>query len=173
MSIETLIKSEPNLNRKIILYQNPNNPQSRTAQRERILAPGRLLINRPEPGQLVDLLGQSHSNRHRRSRHIIGRPQRRVVIFRRIRHGVRQPGLARIVAAHQALQFGELIDHLGAEIGLGHPRGLLGLICISLDQRGQLTRQGRHTVDQLGLGAQLVVEGDVFQRLHPSLHARA
>ena len=46
----------------------------------------------------------------------------------------------RVVAAHQALQFGEFADHLGEQIGLGEPRGALRLLDIGADQRRELAR---------------------------------
>ena len=43
----------------------------------------------------------------------------------------------RVVAAHQALQFGELADHLGDEVGLGEPRRALGESRIGADHGRQ------------------------------------
>jgi len=50
------------------------------------------------------------------------------VIADGVGHGVGQTFGAGVVAAHQALQFGELTDHLGDEVGLAQPRGEFGLI---------------------------------------------
>jgi hypothetical protein len=53
------------------------------------------------------------------------------------------PWSLRIFAAHQALQLGELADHLGDEVGLGESRGLFGEVRIGVDERRQLPRQRR------------------------------
>ena len=75
-----------------------------------------------------------------------------------------------IVAAHKPLKFGEFIDHFGRQIGLGETCGRAGLISIGPDHRGELSGQCLHARDQLGLCAQLIVEGHIGQTVHPCLH---
>ena len=43
-----------------------------------------------------------------------------------IRHGVRLSVVARIIASHDALQFGEFMNHTGTEVGLAQKRRLVG-----------------------------------------------
>ena len=75
---------------------------------------------------------------------------------------------AGVVAAHQALQFGKLADHLGDEIGLGEACGLFSHVRIRiLDDAflDQPARQLRHALHLVGDGAQLLMEGDPLQTL--------
>jgi hypothetical protein len=44
---------------------------------------------------------------------------------------------SRVVAAHEALQFGKLSHHLGDEVGLGEARGPLGQVRVGPDHRGE------------------------------------
>ena len=48
---------------------------------------------------------------------------RQVVVVDRLPHGFRLAGLARVDAAHRALELGELAHHVGREIGFRQPRG--------------------------------------------------
>ena len=66
-----------------------------------------------------------------------------------------------VVAAHQALQLGELADHLGDEIGLGEPRRALGQ-CRDRRRRcgASSRRQRRDALHALVLRAELLVEDD-------------
>ena len=78
----------------------------------------------------------------------------------------RRGGLAlrgRVVAADEALQFGELADHFGDEVGLGEAGGALGERRVGPDDPGQLPRQRRDAFHALVLGAELFVEDDGFQ----------
>ena len=52
---------------------------------------------------------------------------RQVVEVDRLPDFLGQPFLARVDAAHGALELGELADHVGREIGLGQPRRLCGV----------------------------------------------
>ena len=79
--------------------------------------------------------------------------------------------IERIVAAHHALQLGELADHAGNEIGLGHDRRPLGKIRIGPDERRQFAGQRPNAMHPLILRAQLLVEDDVLQLRHPDFEA--
>ncbi len=75
----------------------------------------------------------------------------------------------RVIAAHEALQLGELADHLGREVGLGQPRRLLGQRRVRADMRGDLPRQRGDALHALALSAELLVEADGVQLLEPLL----
>ena len=134
-----------------------------TPKREGIARSGRLLVDGEETSQRIQLVRQRNRHRHRRRRNLVPLPHRLVMIADCVRDGIRQTLRAGIIAAHKALKLGELADHLGNEIGLGEPRGLLGLIRVSaLDNAllHQPARQLRHALDLVGNGTQLLVEGD-------------
>ena len=65
-----------------------------------------------------------------------------------------------VVAAHEALELGELADHLADEVGLGEVRRALGEGRVGADDRGQLPGEGGDAVDALALRAELLVEDD-------------
>ena len=92
---------------------NADHAQRRAPQRIRVLRSGRLLVDRPEARQNVDLVGQRDGDRHRIGRHEIVRALRLVVILDGVRRPLRPRPAPGVVAAHQALQLGEFADHLG------------------------------------------------------------
>jgi len=64
-----------------------------------------------------------------------------------IGHRGRFAVVQRVIAAHHALQFGELADHAGAEIGLAQARGPGDLALVGVDQRRDIPRQGLDALD--------------------------
>ena len=72
----------------------------------------------------------------------------------------------RVIAAHHPLQFGELADHAGQQIGLGQDGGALGKVGLGTDQRRDLARQQPQALDAVILAAELVVENNVLQLQH-------
>ena len=88
-----------------------------------------------------------------------------------IGHGIGQAGGLGVVAAHDALQFGEFADHGRLQVGFGDPRRLFGIVRVGPNQGRDFAGQGGDAVDAVGLGAKLVVEGDVCQTCGHALHA--
>ncbi len=104
----------------------PDHAQSRPAQGERVLAPRGLLVDRPEPHQRVELVGERHRDGDRIARHPVGGAERLVMLLDGRADAVVLALERRVFAAHQALELGELADHLGDEVGLGETGGALG-----------------------------------------------
>jgi hypothetical protein len=78
----------------------------------------------------------------------------------------RRPAVvARVVAAHDALQLGELADHVGQQVGLGQARGDIGVVrqLVAAQLRADHLGDGAHALDALALRAQLVVVHDLGQ----------
>ena len=79
-----------------------------------------------EAGNGIQLVRQAHRHRHRVGRDRVALPDRLVMVADRggdagvfaLRGGV--------IAAHQALELGELADHAGDEVGLAETRGAVG-----------------------------------------------
>ena len=67
----------------------------------------------------------------------------------------------RVFAAHGALQFRELADHFGLQIGLGQHRRALGLRRLGTNDRRDLGCQPADALDAFALRAKLGVESDV------------
>ena len=79
--------------------------------------------------------------------------------------------IKRIVAAHEALQFGEFADHAGDQIGLGEARRAFGLLDIGANGLGDLTGQRPDALDAFALAAKLGVEGDGVEFFRPFFEA--
>jgi hypothetical protein len=77
--------------------------------------------------------------------------------------------VARIVAAHDALQFRKLADHVGEQIGLGQVRGALRRCRIGFQQPRNLASDLLDARDALQLAAELVVIHDVGETRHALL----
>ena len=67
----------------------------------------------------------------------------------------------RIITPHDSLQFGELGDHLGHQIGLAQQRGGARQIRVAFDELGQLGGQGLNPRDLFAQRAQPGVEHDL------------
>ena len=117
----------------------------------------------------IQLVRQAHRHRHRRGRHFVALPDRLVMVADRVGDGVGLALGAGVVAADQALQFGELADHPGDEVGLGEARGAFGDVggSAALDDPllDQPPRQLGHALDLVGDGAELLVEDDLLELL--------
>ena len=133
----------------LVVQHDPDHPQRRPSQRIGILAPGRLFVDRPEPDQRVDLVGERDSDRDRIGRHQVVRSLRLVVVLAGCGDGCVLALRLGVVAAHQALQFGEFADHLGQQVGLGELRRAPGLVDIGADQRRQFGRQSFDALNAL------------------------
>ena len=103
----------------------------RAAQAVRIARPGRPLAGGEHADDGVELVGQRHRRPgDRRLAELLARRRRvgfdadrQVVEVDRLPHLLGQPVLARVDAAHRALQLGELAHHVGGEVGLAQPAG--------------------------------------------------
>ena len=107
---------------QLVLEDDADHAQRGAAQREGVPRAGRLLADGEEADQRVDLVGQRHGDADRRGRAAVVGPERRVMLGDRVGDCRRLAVMERVVAAHDALQLGELADHAGREIGLGQPR---------------------------------------------------
>ena len=124
-----------------MLEDQTDDAERRAAKREGVLRAGGLLVDRPEADQRIELVGERHGDGDRVGGHAVGRSDRPVVILDRGRHRQVLAFGSGVVAPHQALQFRELADHLGDQIGLGELGGALGKLGVGRHQRGDLARQ--------------------------------
>ena len=157
---------------QLIFENDPDHPQRRAPQRIGVLAPRRLLVDRPEADQRVELVGERDRDRDRIGRHAIGGAERLVVILAGRGDACVLALGAGVVVAHQALQLGELADHLGQEIGLGEPRRALRLLDVGADQRRQLAASRSMRSMRSALRAELLVEDDVLELRQPLFERR-
>ena len=111
--------------------QNAHEALRRAAQPVRIARAGRPLAGGKHPDDGVELVGQRHGRPRRgggaelllRRRRVGFDADRQVVVVDRLPHRLGLAVLARVDAAHRALQLGHLADHVGREIGLAQPAG--------------------------------------------------
>ena len=151
------------------------------AQRKRILVPRGQIANAEHANQGLQLVGQRHHRAGVVARKQVTGKARFVMVFNGNRHTVAQAVVPRVVAAHGALQLGELAHHVGQQIRLGQARGLRHLagqhreLVLRLHSEGQLrqaqlfddARRNRgHTLRPLALRAQLVVVHHFTQSRH-------
>ena len=155
-----------------IVEHDPDHAERRAAQRIWILASGRLLVDRPEAHQRIELVGERDRDRHRIGRHEIVRALRLVVILARVCDGLVLALRLGVVFSHQALQLGEFADHVGEQIGLAELGGALDLRDVGADERRELDRQPLDARDALGLRAELLVKHDVLELRQPILEPR-
>ena len=143
-----------------VLENQPDDAERRAAERKGVLGAGRLLVDRPEADQRIELVGERHGDGDRVGGHAVGWTDRPVMVLdgRGDRHVLVRGG--GVIAPHQALQLGELADHLGDQIGLGKLGGALGERRIGRHQRRDLARQPLQPPDALALCAELLVEDD-------------
>ena len=76
--------------------------------------------------------------------------------------------MARVVAAHHALQLGEFAHHVGQQVGLGQLGGLIGRLGqhVAAQLLADGLGDGAHALDALALRAQLVVIDHFGQLRH-------
>ena len=112
------------------------------------------------PDQRLQLVGQRHAHADVAARQFVAGKARLVVVLDGEGDVVGQAIMQRVIAAHDALQFGELAHHVGEQVGLGQQRGLVGLqrqrfaAELAGRWRGQSPATRCHA---LALGAELVV----------------
>ncbi len=150
-----------------ILQHDADHAKRRAPQRIGVLAAGRLLVDRPEADERVELVGERDRDRNRRRRNAVVRPLRLVVVFDR-RGDARLLALGgRVIATHQPLQLRELADHFGREVGLGEMRRARRKLSVRADLRRKLARQRLDALDPLALRPELLVKDDEVKFLQP------
>ncbi len=106
-----------------VLDDEPDDAQGRAPQGIGILGARRLLVDRPEADERVDLVGKRHGERDGCARAAVVGAERRVMLGDGLGHRRRLALVERVIAPHDALQLGELADHAGHEVGLGEEGG--------------------------------------------------
>ena len=147
--------------RSVVLEHDPDHPERRAPQRVGVLAARRLLVDRPETHQRIELVGERDGGRDGIGRNAVARPLRLVMIFDRRRDVGGFALRLRVILAHQPLQFGEFADHFGDEIGLGELRARTARRAGSAPTSGARFFGERHdAADPLALAAQFLVKDD-------------
>jgi hypothetical protein len=114
--------------RQVFLDQHADHAQRMAAQRKRVLVARGQVADAEHADQGFQLVGQRHHHAGGVARQRVAGKARLVVVFDGIGHVFAQAVVAGVVAAHDALQLGELAHHVGQQVGLGQQRGLVGLL---------------------------------------------
>ena len=112
------------------------------AQRERVLLAGRLQADGPDADQGFQLVGQRHGEAGVRRRQGVAGEARLVVLGGGQRHFLVLAVVAGVVGAHDALQLGELADHVGQQVGLGQLGAAFGQRHVVAEALGDARRPG-------------------------------
>ncbi|MNS88943.1 hypothetical protein D3C72_1229370 [compost metagenome] len=134
------------------------------AQRERVLVARRRQADGPDADQGFQLVGQGHGGAGGGGRQAVAGKARLVVFGGGQGHFFRFAVMARVVRAHDALQFGEFADHVGQQIGLGQQGTAFGQGDVILQLGGDGAGQRLDALCACRLRTQLVVVDDVGQQ---------
>ncbi len=120
--VDQPIDSHPHLP-LVAIEQDLHEPLRRATEAERISRSGRLEADSKETDERLDLVGDRYDCAAPCSRQLVVNIQRQIVIVDRLPHAVGLSFLARVDAADLSLQIGELLHHLGDEIGFAQSSG--------------------------------------------------
>src|SRR5665647_1479259 len=159
-----------------VLERDAHDAHGRTPQAVRVARAGRLLAGDPRADDIVGLVGDGEEPAAQRARKRRCGRQRAVVLAHGPGDRVAQAARFSVDAAHDALQNGELDDHLTHEVGLGQPRGhaqrlgergrravAAGARAFGAGPDGQTGHQPLQAVRLVGQGAELLVEHHVAE----------
>ena len=138
------------------------------AQRERILVAAGLFADAEQAGQGFKLVGQRDAHADVAARQLVAGEARLVVVLDGEGDVVGKTVVQRVVAPHDALQFGELADHVGEQVGLGQERRLVGFQRqrLAADALADGAGDRLHPRHAFALSAELVVVDDLGQPQH-------
>jgi hypothetical protein len=114
--------------RQVAFDQHADHAQRVATQGEGILVAGGQLADAEHVGQRLQLVGQRDAEADIAARQFVAGEARLVVVLDGVGDLGRLAVVQRVVAAHDALQFGELADHVGQQVGLGQHGGAVGLV---------------------------------------------
>jgi hypothetical protein len=160
------------IERQGLFRENAHHAECRPPQAERVLVAAGRVPDAEDAGERVELVGERDADRHRFLRQCAARSLGKVVLLDRGRNRRGFAVVARIVTAHDALQFRKLADHVGEQIGLGEHRGALRHGIVGPQQARDFAGQFLDAIDAPQLAAELVVVHDIGEARHAFLELR-
>ena len=151
------------IQRQVFFHQHSDHTERMAAQRKRILVARWQIADAEHADKRLQLVSQRDDHASHAARQGVTGEARLVMVFNGIGHFSTQTIVERVIAAHDALQLGELADHVGDEIALGEHRGMVGLLRqrFTAELLADRLGDGAHTRHTLALRAQLVVSGEL------------
>ena len=139
------------------------------AQRKRILVAGRQVADPEHAHQRFQLVGQRHDHAGHVAGQLVAGKAGLVMVFDGDGDVLGEAVMARVIAAHDALQLGEFAHHVGQQVGLGQLGCGVGALCqdIAAELLANGLGDGAHALHPLALRAQLVVIDHLAQALNP------
>ena len=139
-----------------------------TAQRKRIFVTTGQVANTKHAHQGFEFVGQGHHQADLIARQFVACKTWAVVVFNGVGNVMRQTIVARIVAAHDALQLREFAHHVCQQICFGQLRCSVCSFCQRITPQGLTQSLGNaaHACHALALCAQLVVIHHFVQTLN-------
>ena len=118
VAVQGLLEGDVQRQPEPILQNQPDGAERGATQREGIPRAGRLLADREEADERVELVGKRHGDADRSARATVVGALRRVMLADRVGDLGPLAVVARVIPAHDALQLGEFPDHAGHQIRL-------------------------------------------------------
>ena len=110
-----------------------------------------------ETDQRIELVGQSGCTGDRALRQDVTGKARTVVLFDGIGHRRHGAFVQRVVAPHDALQFGELANHVGEQIDLAEQGRAIGKIGVGAEHFGSTASDAAKALGTVSERTELVV----------------
>ncbi len=166
-------QQRPQRKTQILFADDADHAKRGPAQRKRVLRSCRFGPDTEKPDKAVDLVRQRHCQPRRAIRNTVIRAFWPVMLFNGIGDICGDAVMARIMAAHDALQFGEFTHHARDKIGLGQLCGMRGHLCITMrNGRGDMRDQIFHPHRLVMHRPQPLIKGDVGQTRQHRLKRR-
>ena len=139
------------------LHEDAQNAECSATQTEGVLVAGRNLADAKETGQRIELVGQRRSTADVAGRQRVAGKTRLVMALHGIGDSLILTVMQRVVTPHDALQLGELPNHVGHQIGLGQTRRARRQRCVGAEADGNFLCQLLKPFDALQHRTDLVV----------------
>ncbi len=149
-----------------VLEHDAQHADGGAPQRERVARATRFLANGEDTRQRVELVGQGDGIADDRARQRIPGAARQVVFADGLGHIGRFAIRERVVAPHDALQFGKLAHHGGRQVAFAESRGARGIGHVfraGAGGAGNPLGECRDTPRASALRAELCLEGNVLE----------
>ena len=145
------LEGEPQIERLLAARQRADQAQRIAAQPERVGRRGGGQAHGEQADQRIEPVGDPQEHARSGRRHGIALETRQIVLVDGDRHVVRLAGDASVFATHDALERGQLDNHLRRQIALEERGGALGDDAIAVIQTKLIGQGRRHRFDPMHL----------------------
>ena len=154
---------------QLALDQDIEHADGGPAQGERVLGARGALADAEDAGQRVQTIRQRDRQPGGCPGNLVAGEAGQILLMDGFGHGFRLTVVARVVSAHDPLQFGEFEHHLGDQVALCQLCRARGCLGIPVDLAGNEAGDDFGTSGLVGKRTELVLEDDIGQRLAATL----